>query len=411
LLLIMPTLLMFLVLTSQAGGQTRAAAQRNHSHQYADSQSAWFVNADGDIQYDYDHGRSNSYSHHRPVRTKEEEAESWWYFVGFSCLIMGVAHGKGTVFHIGGGIMLATAARGSYTTEHNTSGALFLGALSFASFWIAIRLGCVAPAQERREQEENTTRAIDQGLKTIIYRSKCTDAPVNAALGKMEAKPDADDARSFLGRATNSAKQQYARVVSGVWQPDDEEQAVDNLDSLECGMCADQEQEQQEEEEEEECPICLEAFKDGEELAASGCGHYFHPACVEQWVQVDSSEHASQMRCPVCRFDVLEGIGAPTPAQIKHMRPGAAADAAAAAAAAAAVPTLEPIDNDLVEVDLEAGGVDSSSTTGLENASIWQRMRTSLQSVSFVGNRAAAGTMQPDLQRAVLPAAGNVNAL
>ena len=51
---------------------------------------------------------------------------------------------------------------------------------------------------------------------------------------------------------------------------------------------------------------------DGDELAASGCGHYFHKECVGQWVQVDSAEHAHQMRCPVCRFDVLEGVGAPS---------------------------------------------------------------------------------------------------
>merc|ERR1740117_618380 len=114
-------------------------------------------------------------------------------------------------------------------------------------------------------------------------------------------------------------KQQYKRVASLV---------VSNTGA------------EEEEEEEEECPICLEVFREGEELAASGCGHYFHTHCVKEWVQVDSREHHCQIRCPVCRFDVLDGVGAPTPAQIKHMRPQPVAD------------------DDLVEVDLEAGGGD-----------------------------------------------------
>merc|ERR1711865_244760 len=53
----------------------------------------------------------------------------------------------------------------------------------------------------------------------------------------------------------------------------------------------------------EECSICLEVFVDGEELAAPGCGHLFHPQCLQEWVKQDT-----QMRCPVCRYNILDGL-------------------------------------------------------------------------------------------------------
>jgi len=408
LLLIMPTLLMFLVFTSQAA-QQQAIAAHQHNSSSLQQQSPWFVNDDGDIEYDrkrssYGTNYGNNYNHRTAQvhHTKEEDAESWWYFVGFSCLIMGIAHGQGSTFHVGAGVMLATAARSSYMTDHNTTSAIFFGVLSFVSFWMAVKLGCVVPARQRQEQEENTNRAIDQGLKTIIYRKGTNSAVTaaesnarNAALGTVDDDEieqemnSTSTSKGFLDRATRSAQQQYARVLSIV-APEDEEKE-NELDNLECGVCADPEEE---EEEEEECPICLEIFKDGEELAASGCGHYFHPACVEQWVQVDSSEHHSQMRCPVCRFDVLEGIGAPTPAQIKHMRPGAGASADVTA-----VPTLQPIDNGLLVVDLEAGS-NNTQQPATTNSSVWGRIFGSRNS-----------TMQPTLQRNVATSTETANAL
>ncbi|OWM82316.1 RING-H2 finger protein ATL33 [Punica granatum] len=44
-----------------------------------------------------------------------------------------------------------------------------------------------------------------------------------------------------------------------------------------------------------ECPVCLSAFAEGEEVKQlSACNHYFHAPCIDAWL----SSHAN---CPVCR--------------------------------------------------------------------------------------------------------------
>ena len=50
-----------------------------------------------------------------------------------------------------------------------------------------------------------------------------------------------------------------------------------------------------------ECVICLEEL--GEESAIrtlEACGHRFHAACVDRWLEQD-------VRCPVCRLSTKEG--------------------------------------------------------------------------------------------------------
>ncbi|PKA52463.1 RING-H2 finger protein ATL80 [Apostasia shenzhenica] len=51
-----------------------------------------------------------------------------------------------------------------------------------------------------------------------------------------------------------------------------------------------------------ECPVCLSAFDDGDEVRLlPQCLHSFHVACIDMWLQSHSS-------CPVCRSSVV-----PTP--------------------------------------------------------------------------------------------------
>ena len=44
------------------------------------------------------------------------------------------------------------------------------------------------------------------------------------------------------------------------------------------------------------CPICLDAFTEGEDVSVLGCKgqHMFHPVCISKWLR-------SQTTCPVCR--------------------------------------------------------------------------------------------------------------
>ncbi|KAK6152472.1 hypothetical protein DH2020_015107 [Rehmannia glutinosa] len=48
----------------------------------------------------------------------------------------------------------------------------------------------------------------------------------------------------------------------------------------------------------DQCPVCLSAFVEGEEIRQlSACKHAFHTACVDMWLY-------SHSNCPVCRAAV-----------------------------------------------------------------------------------------------------------
>lgn len=55
------------------------------------------------------------------------------------------------------------------------------------------------------------------------------------------------------------------------------------------------------------CPICLEDYRDSEELRVLPCGHEFHRACVDPWIIL-------QRTCPLCQYDtVLQDFPSPAP--------------------------------------------------------------------------------------------------
>ncbi|PIK46207.1 putative E3 ubiquitin-protein ligase ZNRF3-like [Apostichopus japonicus] len=47
------------------------------------------------------------------------------------------------------------------------------------------------------------------------------------------------------------------------------------------------------------CAICLDEFREGEELRIVPCDHEFHRHCVDPWL-------VSNKTCPLCMFDILE---------------------------------------------------------------------------------------------------------
>lgn len=52
-----------------------------------------------------------------------------------------------------------------------------------------------------------------------------------------------------------------------------------------------------------ECPVCLSAFMDGEEVKQlSACKHSFHSTCIDLWL----SNHSN---CPICRATVVVNKG------------------------------------------------------------------------------------------------------
>ena len=46
-----------------------------------------------------------------------------------------------------------------------------------------------------------------------------------------------------------------------------------------------------------ECSICLEEFVYQQQLRRVGCGHLFHPRCIQEWFATGDT------RCPMCRCD------------------------------------------------------------------------------------------------------------
>ncbi|KAE8818444.1 E3 ubiquitin-protein ligase rnf12-B [Hordeum vulgare] len=43
------------------------------------------------------------------------------------------------------------------------------------------------------------------------------------------------------------------------------------------------------------CAVCLDDFKDGDELRSMPCSHSFHQRCIFRWLQISRL-------CPYCRF-------------------------------------------------------------------------------------------------------------
>ena len=54
--------------------------------------------------------------------------------------------------------------------------------------------------------------------------------------------------------------------------------------------------------------ICLDTFKDGDELRPLPCSHCFHRACVDEWLLgFKSDERTFTNNCPCCRQDISPG--------------------------------------------------------------------------------------------------------
>lgn len=50
----------------------------------------------------------------------------------------------------------------------------------------------------------------------------------------------------------------------------------------------------------QECCICLSAYEDGAELRQLPCGHHFHCACADKWLQINAT-------CPLCKNSIIKG--------------------------------------------------------------------------------------------------------
>ncbi|XP_021842005.1 E3 ubiquitin-protein ligase RING1-like [Spinacia oleracea] len=45
------------------------------------------------------------------------------------------------------------------------------------------------------------------------------------------------------------------------------------------------------------CSVCLEGWEKGDDVKILPCGHYFHPACADEWLLTNRF-------CPLCRFEL-----------------------------------------------------------------------------------------------------------
>ena len=53
------------------------------------------------------------------------------------------------------------------------------------------------------------------------------------------------------------------------------------------------------EEANKKCMVCLEDFKSKEKVTALPCLHYFHPACIKEWMK-------EKNECPICKFELTQ---------------------------------------------------------------------------------------------------------
>jgi len=102
-----------------------------------------------------------------------------------------------------------------------------------------------------------------------------------------------------------------------------------------------------------QCVICCADFEIGEQLSLlPGCGHLFHSACVQQWL-----ERASN--CPICRQDLVEAVsGQPRAARSAQTQPQPWATDA--------TPPVQPLGVDVVEgvpISVPAALVGQRATT------------------------------------------------
>lgn len=49
----------------------------------------------------------------------------------------------------------------------------------------------------------------------------------------------------------------------------------------------------------EECALCMESFAESDELRVLKCRHYFHKACIDEWLVV--GQKSKSRSCPVCQ--------------------------------------------------------------------------------------------------------------
>ena len=48
----------------------------------------------------------------------------------------------------------------------------------------------------------------------------------------------------------------------------------------------------------EHCSICLDEFKEGDELRLVECSHNFHIECLDKWLMLKNT-------CPICRKNII----------------------------------------------------------------------------------------------------------
>ncbi|KAJ2510457.1 hypothetical protein H4217_007860 [Coemansia sp. RSA 1939] len=85
------------------------------------------------------------------------------------------------------------------------------------------------------------------------------------------------------------------------------------LGKINAGQDHQPEKEKEKEEEEAEdawaaCVVCLERFQTkGDSVRVLGCGHGFHPPCIDKWLLKRSC------RCPLCNHDTKSALALPAP--------------------------------------------------------------------------------------------------
>lgn len=55
----------------------------------------------------------------------------------------------------------------------------------------------------------------------------------------------------------------------------------------------------------QDCPVCIDAFSEGQEVRVLGCNHSFHRECIDAWLM-------NSLKCPICRAPVSNHTRSPS---------------------------------------------------------------------------------------------------
>lgn len=157
------------------------------------------------------------------------------------------------------------------------------------------------PGREMLENEDSyldAIRAISDALEQVERRGAERDADVEMDDGNDEGSPELDDSAETYERLLALDNSNAKKVVSEEEWGTLEQTTFSAhkatfpdrgvVDGVSDGVGS--------------CCVCVEQFKDDDEITVAKCAHFYHKDCIKPWFTSGSN------KCPLCKQEVSEGV-------------------------------------------------------------------------------------------------------